>query len=158
MKVFLIVLFVLTLILIALVIKMNRSAEEGLPLGLIEGKLSPCPDKKNCICSEYEDDASHYGKAIEIPQNSNLDLVLSIKEAARSIGGEIKIEKGDYLAFTYTSNIFRFVDDLEVKIDRANKLIHFRSASRVGYSDLGVNKKRITSLKRLLKPKFSKSH
>ena len=55
-------------------------------------------------------------------------------------------EKDNYFAATYHSGVFGFVDDLEVRIDEATKQIHIRSASRVGYSDMGANMKRVRSL------------
>ena len=58
-----------------------------------------------------------------------------------------KNRKDDYLAVTFTSSIFRFVDDLEIRIDTDQQLIHLRSASRVGRSDGGVNRKRLERLK-----------
>lgn len=48
----------------------------------------------------------------------------------------------DYLHAVFTSRIFRFKDDLELRMDRENRIIHLRSASRTGYSDFGVNRKR----------------
>jgi uncharacterized protein (DUF1499 family) len=44
----------------------------------------------------------------------------------------------------------RFVDDVEFLFDDTNKKIHVRSASRVGYSDMGVNRKRVEELRKLL--------
>ena len=63
------------------------------------------------------------------------------------MGGSIQAEKTDYLAATFTSSIFRFVDDLEIRIDTGQEMIHLRSASRVGHSDGGVNRKRVELLK-----------
>ena len=48
-----------------------------------------------------------------------------------------------YLHATFTSRLFRFVDDVEFRVDESQGLLHFRSASRMGYSDLGVNRKRM---------------
>ena len=65
------------------------------------------------------------------------------------MGGNIQVENDNYLAATFTSSIFRFVDDLEIRIDLDQKIIHLRSASRVGRSDGGVNRERIKRLKSL---------
>ena len=51
-----------------------------------------------------------------------------------------------YLHAEYQSSVFRFVDDVEFYVDAENSLIHFRSASRVGYSDWGVNRQRMEKL------------
>jgi uncharacterized protein (DUF1499 family) len=52
-----------------------------------------------------------------------------------------------YIHAEFTSALFRFVDDVEFQIDAESGLIHFRSASRVGRSDLGVNRKRMESIR-----------
>lgn len=57
-----------------------------------------------------------------------------------------------YLHAEFTSALFRFVDDVEFLIDPDAKQIHFRSASRVGYSDLGANRRRMEAIERLWKP------
>jgi uncharacterized protein (DUF1499 family) len=59
----------------------------------------------------------------------------------------IVTEAGDYLHAEATSRLFRFVDDVEFYVDRAAKVIHFRSASRVGRSDLGVNRARMEQIR-----------
>jgi uncharacterized protein (DUF1499 family) len=64
------------------------------------------------------------------------------------MGGSIQAENENYLAATFSSTIFGFVDDLELRIDPVQKVIHIRSASRVGYSDAGVNRKRIALLRK----------
>jgi len=61
----------------------------------------------------------------------------------------IQSENDDYLAATFSSAIFGFVDDLEVRIDSVQNTGHIRSASRVGHSDGGVNRKRIELLNQL---------
>ena len=61
---------------------------------------------------------------------------------------KIITDEGDYLYAEFTSLIFRFVDDVEFSFDDGNKLIHFRSASRLGYSDLGANRKRMEEIRK----------
>jgi uncharacterized protein (DUF1499 family) len=58
----------------------------------------------------------------------------------------VRLEE-DYMHLECSSRIFRFVDDLEFWFDDADKLIHCRSASRKGYSDLGVNRKRVEQVR-----------
>jgi uncharacterized protein (DUF1499 family) len=53
-----------------------------------------------------------------------------------------------YLAATYHSRLFRFVDDLELRLDPGAGLIHVRSASRVGHADFGANQRRVKRLAR----------
>jgi len=63
-------------------------------------------------------------------------------------GGQIQAENDDYLAATFTSAFFGFVDDLEARLDVSKGVLHIRSASRVGHSDFGINRKRVELLKR----------
>jgi len=55
-------------------------------------------------------------------------------------------ENRDFLHVEFRSLFFRFVDDVELYVDEQTKVIHFRSASRMGYSDLGVNRKRMQTI------------
>ena len=116
--------------------------------------LTKCPDKPNCICTEFEADASHYIDPIGFSQSNAAKVLSGLKNSVLEMGGSIQAEADNYLAFTFTSSIFRFVDDLEIRIDTDQNMIHMRSASRVGRSDRGVNKKRIEQLKKLF---YSKS-
>lgn len=73
------------------------------------------------------------------------ELALSqVRELLSSLP-RVKIveEKNDYLHATFTTTWLRFVDDVEFAIDREANELHFRSASRLGYSDLGANRKRM---------------
>jgi uncharacterized protein (DUF1499 family) len=63
----------------------------------------------------------------------------------------IVTEQADYIHAEFTSVIFRFVDDVEFLADDLKKLIHVRSASRVGYSDFGVNRRRVETIRNLIK-------
>ena len=129
--------------------------------GLIGGQLAKCPDTPNCFCTEYMDHKGHYLEPIHFPQTmrAGIDAMVVIREIITEMGGKIQHQKENYLAATFSSAIFGFVDDFEVRIDtgidQANKIIHLRSASRVGRSDLGVNKKRIDLFKKLFEKKIS---
>ncbi len=70
-----------------------------------------------------------------------------LKQVIQAQGGKLVEDKEDYLHATFTSTLFRFIDDLELSLDENNKLIHIRSASRVGHSDLGQNRKRVERLR-----------
>lgn len=62
-----------------------------------------------------------------------------------------------YLAATFTSAIFRFVDDLELRIDPRQEVIHIRSASRVGRRDGGVNRRRVEKFKAQFEANLAKA-
>lgn len=121
-------------------------SSHGLPsLGLIDGKLAPCPDSPNCVCSEYDGKVSHVEPLAFTgdPQSA----WKKAREAVLNIGGNIEKELDGYLWATFTSRLFRFVDDLELRMEGTSHNIHVRTASRVGNSDFGVNRKRVQNLR-----------
>ena len=134
---------------IAVFFVLGLISQSGEANGLVEGKLMKCPDRPNCICTEFEADVSHYIEPVVLSQMTTSEALSRLKNSIREMGGSIQTENTNYLAATFSSSMFRFVDDLEIRIDSNLKMIHLRSASRVGYSDRGVNRKRIESLKNL---------
>lgn len=154
MKIIFIILFTLVVIFIVLLLSLQKNSGTGEATGLIEGMLSKCPDKPNCVCSEYRDDIKHHIDSIIIPKNNNINIFALLTNIIQEMGGHIQVEHSHYLAATFTSSIFKFIDDLEIRIDSTHKVIHIRSASRVGYSDMGVNKKRVALLKKLFNTKI----
>jgi len=117
-------------------------------LGLQNGMLKACPDSPNCVCSEShsKDDAQHFIKAIA----GNDKIWARFKQVIIEQGGHIKTEKGDYMHITFSTSVFHYVDDVEARFDRGEGLIHIRSASRIGRSDFGVNRKRMQRIKKAL--------
>lgn len=122
------------------------SSQKQPQLGLIDGKLGPCPDSPNCVSSEHEAGASHV-EPLSFTGDTQ-GAWKNAREAVLNIGGNIEKETDDYLWATFTSRLFRFVDDLELRMDKTSYNIHVRSASRVGYSDLGVNRERVKNLRK----------
>jgi len=80
---------------------------------------------------------------------SSLENLTELKDVIQRMGGEIVDDQDAYLAATFSSGLFGFVDDLEIRVDRPAGLIHVRSASRVGHGDAGVNRKRVERLRSL---------
>jgi uncharacterized protein (DUF1499 family) len=116
-------------------------------LGVADGTLAPCPDSPNCVSSESKD-AKHF--IDPIPYEGTLEgargtLISVIESMQRS---RIVTHDPTYIHVEFTSAVFRFVDDVEFSFDDAAKIIHVRSASRVGYSDFGVNRKRMETIRR----------
>jgi len=70
-----------------------------------------------------------------------------VKRAIEAMGGRILEEQPGYLHAIFVSRLFRFVDDLELRLDEGAGVIQVRSASRVGHSDFGVNRKRVERLR-----------
>ena len=154
MKIVIIIIVTLIVVAILALFVLGQMSQSGEANGLFEAKLTKCPDKPNCICTEFLADASHYIEPIDLSQSNAAEVLSRLKNSIREMGGRIQAETDNYLAATFSSSIFRFVDDLEIRIDKDLKIIHMRSASRVGHSDRGVNKKRIEQLKKLFRSKI----
>ena len=138
-------LFVVTIgILFLLLALISRS---GTTPGLIDNKLTPCPKKPNCVCSEYIDDQSHYVEAIDLADKSAGKAMTIITVIIQQQGGKIVRQNQHYLAATFSSKLFGFIDDVEFRIDSQQQKIHLRSAARIGYSDFDVNRKRAVLLR-----------
>ena len=152
------VLIILSLLIVACVLLffiLGVISRSGKAPGLVAGRLAQCPATPNCVCSEYKDDADHFIDPILLPQNIAFDPMSLLKNVVNNMGGIIGAEGDHYFAATFSSAIFGFMDDLEVRIDPTKNVIHLRSASRVGYGDAGVNRKRTELLKNLYNQKAS---
>ena len=80
-----------------------------------------------------------------------------IKEVIQEVGGEVRAEEEEYLSATFRSPLFRFFDDVECRIDEVNHTIHLRSASRIGHSDFGANRKRAALISKLFHEKVQRA-
>ena len=113
--------------------------------------LSPCPATPNCVSTEADPaDWQHAMPAIPFadpPEAAQARARAALLAEPRTT---ITLERPGYLRAESRSLIFRFVDDVEVVLDPAARVFRFRSASRVGRSDLGVNRKRMTRVSRRL--------
>ena len=118
-------------------------------LGVDNGELMPCPKTPNCVNSQTENE-EHYIKPIHFTgtKQEAKGLLLQILESEKQ--AKILIAQENYIRVEFTSTLFRFVDDVEFyfpKRQAGETVIHIRSASRVGYSDLGANRKRIEQIR-----------
>jgi uncharacterized protein (DUF1499 family) len=113
--------------------------------GLAANKLPPCPESPNCVVSENETAVSRIEPLLFAGPPEQAWAVL--RQVVVQNGGTIRQDQNNYLWTTFTSRIFRFVDDVEFRLDAGHGMIHVRSASRVGHSDLGVNRKRVEKLR-----------
>lgn len=151
MKTLTIVVVLLVLLVIVLFFALGFVSKSGAASGLVQGRLARCPDRPNCICSEFEQDVSHWIEPLVYTGSDLTQTLDALKQTIREMSGRIQAEDDSYLAAIFTTPVFGFVDDLEIRIDAGEKLIHLRSSSRVGYSDRGVNRKRVEQLKRLFR-------
>ena len=147
----LIIIASISLVVIIALFILGYKSHSGEAYGLVEDRLKQCPDKPNCVSSEFVSDAEHYIEPLVYSAGDAAQVLPRLKTIIREMGGSIQVEKTDYLAATFTSSVFRFVDDLELRIDTGQNTIHLRSASRVGRGDGGVNRKRVDLLKNTFK-------
>ncbi len=116
-------------------------------LGVTTGKLAPCPSSPNCVSSQaIESDQEHRVGAIAYKSSAtalaNLKSVIEGMERTKIIDAT-----DDYLYVEFTSGLMGFVDDVEFYLDQDAGVLQVRSASRLGESDLGVNRKRVEEIR-----------
>jgi uncharacterized protein (DUF1499 family) len=114
-------------------------------IGLNEGTLRPCSDAPNCVCSEGQDPGIEPLAYVGDGQAAFLSL-LDYLELQSNVE-VVTIEDG-YAHAVYRTPLLRFRDDLELRLDEANSVIQVRSSSRVGYSDMGANRRRVEDLRK----------
>ena len=119
-------------------------------LGVENGLLKPCPENKiNTVNSQTLESELRV---------SPLTMPSDLDEARRIIGEAVMrlprtkliAEANNYFRYECKSALFRFVDDLELFFNEDEKLVHIRSGARVGYWDLGVNRRRVEELRAML--------
>ena len=126
---------------------MNSLATPSHPLGLVDGQLAGCPDRPNCVSTQS---AQAPQRMPALPIKESVAATLQrLETVIRSFPrSRIASQTDTYLHAEFRSRVFGFVDDLELAIDEPAGLVHFRSASRVGHSDLGVNRHRMEEIRR----------
>lgn len=118
-------------------------------LGVNNGQLMPCPDTPNCVSSQAADQ-DHFIQPILFSgsaQDAQARLLQLLKALQRT---NIIVVQDYYIRAEFTSKLFRFVDDVEFYFPSTKTgeiIIHLRSASRIGYSDLGANRARIEQIR-----------
>ena len=124
---------------------------EDLPLGVSGGRLTTCPASPNCVSTQADpSDSVHRVEPIAYEgEVSELSSRLAAWIVERE-GGRIVRQDGQYIRAVFSSRIFGFKDDVELYFPVDEAVVHFRSASRVGSSDLGVNRKRYERLRKAI--------
>ena len=157
-KIFKIILATIAILTVAVLVRfamLGQNSESGEAPGLASGTLTPCPDKPNCVCSEFTDDTTHYIAPLDYSGTAPEKAWAGILQVIEESGGEVSATEDEYIAALFPVSWFGFVDDVECRLDTSQKTIHIRSASRVGHSDLGVNKKRAETITRLFNQKMN---
>lgn len=152
----------------------SNSAKNSISIGVKNGALADCPSSPNCLSSSASD-ADHMVQAFVLADADALGVAQPISDADKQAlaekrqavvdavkaqllqipGGAIKSDSRTdaqhYIHATVTSDVFEFVDDVELLLDWQAGEIQVRSASRTGWHDLGANESRVEALHVLLK-------
>lgn len=147
MKLFIYSIFILVIVFGIVLIAFSISSRKQPELGLVNGQLRPCPAIPNCVCSEYNSGAS-FITPFDF-STTTTDAWDDVKQAIAKTGGTVISDKDGYLHAEYQTPLLRYIDDVELRIDDNAKIIHIRSASRVGQSDLGTNRKRVEKIRKI---------
>jgi len=124
---------------------MSATARRPKSLGVRNGRLAPAPDSPNCVSTQAD---REHQRMDSIPLTVDpVDAMALLKRVVTTMPRtQIVTSDDNYLHAEFTSALFRFVDDVEFFLDREQRVIHFRSASRSGRSDFGVNRKRMQAI------------
>lgn len=124
----------------------NARTQAPSDLGVRDGRLAACPDSPNCVHSQTQDPRA---RVEPFPLRGPAEDALA--RLKTHLAGQPRTrlvqESPSYLRYEFRSRLCRFVDDVEFLADTKAAVLHVRSASRLGYSDLGANRARIESLR-----------
>ncbi len=115
-------------------------------IGLVNGQLAACSKTPNCVSTTHQDlnrlmlPVKYEGLSLEEAKDVLFEVLKTLPK--------IKIEKdeGTYVHAEAQTMVFEYVQDVEFLFDEEAKTLHFRSASRVGFTDFGSNKRRMQSI------------
>jgi uncharacterized protein (DUF1499 family) len=124
----------------------ERASPMPTNLGVENGRLTPCPASPNCVSTQATDELNAiepiaYIGATAVAQQK----ILTILQADDSL--TLVSQSPGYLHAEARSTLWRFIDDVEFQFDEAASVIQFRSASRLGYGDGGVNRQRMEQIR-----------
>jgi uncharacterized protein (DUF1499 family) len=153
----------IVIVLIVLVLAAIAAGQAGLlagqepqDLGVRDGKLKPPSKTENSVSSQAalypEHPQRRYAEIAPLALRGDGPATLArIKTVVESMpGAKVVKSSPDYLYAQYTTKLMKYVDDVEFWYDPAAQVIQVRSASRLGKSDLGVNRKRVEAVRAAL--------
>lgn len=117
-------------------------------LGVTDGRLAACPTTPNCVSSQAPESDEQHKIAPLTYTASPSEAMSTLKAVIQGMErAEIISEDENYLYAEFTTPIMGYVDDVEFWLDSTANVIHVRSASRLGQSDLGVNRRRVEEIR-----------
>jgi uncharacterized protein (DUF1499 family) len=132
-----------------LLLVLTGCSETKPKLGISDGHLIKCPKTPNCVSSHAKDE-KHFIQPIVFTGTSRQAQSHLLKILIEWKGTKIVVSQDHYIQAEFTSKVFGFVDDVEFYFPATGTeaiTIHSRSASRIGKSDFGVNRKRIEHIR-----------
>jgi len=124
--------------------------KKTLNVGLVDGKFKPCPKKHYCVSTQSDkNNELNYIEPIpyEESQKDAKDKIITIIKSLKRT--EIINQTDEYIHSVFTTSLFRFKDDVEFYFDENEKLIHFKSQSRIGGYDYNTNRNRMEKIRSL---------
>ena len=118
-------------------------------LGVRDGHLAACPGTPNCVSTQAED-REHWIAPLPVASKATPAIEILVEIVRGMPRTTILEQTNNYLRVEFRSRIFRYCDDVEFYLEPDSNRVHFRSASRCGYSDMGVNRDRME----LIRQKF----
>ena len=137
---------VIVFLFIALLIVQNLRTPTH--LGHKEGQLAAMPDKPNAVSSQT-DIVEKYVEPLPYKASREETLAALISTLNNMGGNDVQIQESHYIYTVFTTAKLRFHDDVELLLDDKAQKVHFRSQSRAGHSDMGLNRKRFEQFKEL---------
>jgi uncharacterized protein (DUF1499 family) len=131
--------------LIMAIILTSTPGADGESAGLSDGKLTPCPDSPNCVSTQSKSrrHAMEPLPYLETREKSRERILTILKSMKRT---KIVERRESYVHVEFRTALWGFVDDVEFLFDDSARVVHFRSASRTGYYDFGVNRRRMKEI------------
>ena len=116
-------------------------------LGLQDAKLAPMPSTPNAVSSQTDDNE-------KLVEPLSFESIENAKKKVKRVlaqlsNNTVQTEHDNYIHVVFTTDTMRYKDDVELYFDQNQKLIHYRSQSRVGYSDKGLNRARYDNFAKL---------
>ncbi|MEM6964700.1 MAG: DUF1499 domain-containing protein [Bacteroidota bacterium] len=116
-----------------------------------EIELASCPNSPNCVSTQEKRNRKRM-RPIKIRHNTKyamMKMKLLLDDDDDFKRAKLIEEKENYLYYEFTTKVGKFIDDVEFLFDEKTKQIHFRSASRKGWSDMGKNRRRMKKIRKL---------
>ena len=133
-------------VIVGMLVSISAASRRRPDLGIVDGRLKPCPPTPNCVCSQQSEE-QHQITPLPCqgdPQQEFSRLQAVIRGLPRTT---LIAERPGYARYEFVTRLVRYVDDVEFLLDAEQGVIHVRSASRVGRSDFGANRQRVEDIR-----------